>query len=252
MPLINTDLTHQFDSNIRKYSLSFAAKKLLSSLNLSIKSNSVISLNSPTLFVSNHPGGLDIFLIQAAIQDPELHFVALASYEGFSDVIKEKLIPIYRRSSWRDVFPRLFTNQLRSHQINDTQKVRELNKLSIKKAANLINQGKSVVIFPTGTGGRKPSQSNWKAGVGHLISQIKNSDTRVCFIHITNSSKYDWLRLIFYHFGWKRFKRKIIQVNLLGNFKLAEYVNTTEDAKKIAKYLESKYQNLLSHRSQLL
>jgi hypothetical protein len=108
---------------------------------------------------------------------------------------------------------------------------RKKNIESIKLAAEKINSGGLVIIFPDG-GARK----DWFNGIGHLIHGVKNKkNSFVLRAHIKGTSNWDWLRLIpIMNKIFPEFKVNFAMPLRMDSIK-------QEDQKMTTKFLEKKY-----------
>lgn len=154
----------------------------------------------PVLVVSNHPGGLDPFAQWAAIQRPDVYQVSLLAYHSLGPLMRRRTCPVYHSVRWKDrVFAKLhptYQPQLATMAELTQQQVRHKNRLSLLKAAKLLDQGKVVVIYPTGSIGQPVSGFGWKAGVAKILAQTSRPDIRILWSRISGTDSTDLLRYL--------------------------------------------------------
>ena len=240
MSLVDWPLIERFRT-ISQVSIPHAAQSVLCALGITVAVHGNIPSNGPILFIANHGGGLDTVSLLNVIQRTDIYFVALASYRIYGKIIGTRLLPIYRKKMFRDYTLDILASGLQHHVQLSIDDLRNQNRLSINRAAQLVSKGAAVLIFPTGTAGKTPTTGTWKAGVGHLAQQVTNPKARVVFIHISHGSFTDLLRYLTPALRRLFFKPKTVGVTFSKPFLLRELIDRQHDGKTIALQLEEKY-----------
>ncbi len=235
------EFVSKLDRSVAKYGLVEAIKKLLLSYGAKVvvESNDEIDeilTNGSGVLVASHPAEFDVPVILAAIKNRKDVFLVINSH--FMKLIPnldQYLIPVYVYNKSRShFFGRLTTKIFNTfHRIEkmSIEEGRKKNIKSIKLAADKINSGGLVIIFPDGGVGGK-----WFNGVGHLIHGVKNiKNSFVLRVNIKGTSNWNWLRLIpIMNKFLPEFRvsfAKPLKMNLIKK----------EEPGKTTKYLEKKY-----------
>ena len=119
--------------------------------------------------------------------------------------------------------------------------IRRRNQATIARAAELVNRGNMVSIFPSGSGGQALSGSSWKPGVGYLVSQISEPETRIVFAQIEGTKKSDIVAYMQPVVRKLWFRQRPINLRFSRPKRLIEIVGQLSDPKIIAKELERRY-----------
>lgn len=200
--------------------------------------------NGPLLIISNHPGVFDSLVLLSHIEREDFHFVALSTYGVFGEKIREKLLPIFRKKQLNHkIYEYPLSLQMTGFiqdELSDVQ-IKSKNRATISQAAQLINKGKAVSIFPTGSAGKRVKESTWKAGVGFLVKQISHPDTQVVFVNIKGTRKSDLVAYLHPLIRKTFFKPQPITIHFSVPQKLSALVDLAGDGKSIAKKLEVIY-----------
>jgi hypothetical protein len=243
--IFDTQLIHKTIKKAEKFGLKTATGELLRDLGVtSISKRGVIPNSGPLLIISNHTGIFDSLLLLNQVERNDYFFIALSTYEIFGIKIKEKLIPIYRT---RRLNHKIYEYPL-SLQINrclpedlPEQEIQFRNRNSITKAAQLINEGNTVSIFPSGSAGKKITKTQWKVGVGYLIKQITNPLTQVVFVHIQGTKQSDIVAYLHPFIRKILFRPRPISIFFSKSYTLTQLIDQKMDAKKITTELEKLY-----------
>ena len=237
-------LIKDFQEWSKELDLSLAVAKLLQALGVKdIKVKGNLPKTGPVLIVSNHAGVFDSLVLLSQIGREDFYLVALATYKVFQGALAKRLIPIYRK---RQLNHKVYEYPL-CLQINgklpksySLEEIRVKNRQSISRAAELINQGKAVSIFPTGSAGKKLVGSCFKPGAGFLIKQITNPKSKLVFAKISGTRMSD---LIAYVPLLRRlfFRSRPIKITFSRPILLSHAVNLSDDAKSITRQLEKLY-----------
>jgi hypothetical protein len=243
--IFDTQLIRKTVERAEKFGLTVATGELLKDLEVtSISKSGTIPNSGPLLIISNHTGIFDSLLLLNQVERNDYFFIALSTYEIFGTKVKEKLIPIYRT---RQLNHKIYEFPL-ALQINrclpknySKQQIQLLNRDSITIAAQLIDKGSAVSIFPTGSAGRTLTESHWKAGIGYLVKQITNPQTHVVFVQILGTKQSD---IVAYFHPFLRkllFRPQPISVCFSSSYLLTQIIDQSIDAKLITKELEKLY-----------
>jgi len=225
-------------------------KGLLSFLNVpKIKVSGNPIPKGPLLVVSNHPGVFDSLALVSTISRKDIQFIALSTYALFGQQVKNHLLPIYRK---RKLNHRLYEYPLwlqATRKIPPTLSTKEIknrNKDSIKRAANLLDIGSAVIIFPAGSAGKKLPNSQWKAGIGYLINLIINPLTKVIFAKIEGTKQKDIFAYMRPLIRKMFFRPNEITIDFSKPFILRQLIGGINDPKIITKVIEEKYNQYFS------
>ena len=121
------------------------------------------------------------------------------------------------------------------------QKIQLLNRDSIAMAANFVNKGYAVSIFPSGSAGKTLKESHWKAGIGYLIKQITNPLTQVVFTQIQGTKQSDIVAYLHPFIRKMLFRPRPISIFFSKSYILAQLIDQKMDPKKITTELEKLY-----------
>lgn len=227
--------------------IAFATYELLKDLGVtSVSKKEELPAKGPLLIISNHPGVFDSLLLFSQIERNDLHFVALSTYEIFGPKIKERLLPIYRLPDFNHriyEYPLCLQMTGRAPENVTESEIRVRNKQTIRKAANLLNNGKAVSIFPAGSAGKHLADSHWKAGIGFLVKQITNPRTQIVFSQIQGTRPTDLIAYMHPIIRTLLFKPRPISIHFSPPELLSKLVKPEDDGKTIAKKLEKAYQS---------
>jgi len=212
--LVNTQVIEEFENEAKKKGIAKASRDLLKSLDVEVVGEE-FSSKGPILFISNHIGGLDSHALMSKIHRDDYKIVALSTYHVFGPEYSKRLLPIYRKKYWNHAFfeyplnIRLDTTV--QHLVDD--EIRLKNRTIIRAAAEWISKGGAVSIFPQGSVGKGVAGGSWKAGVGHLVSQINNPKARIVFARIDGSHGSDLVRYVRGDLRKMFFQRKTLRVS---------------------------------------
>lgn len=238
MSIVNFEAIDTFHNSLKDSHLSHAAKVFLKKLGITVIVKGKIPITGPVLLISNHPGGLDSFVVLSSISREDYYPILIASHQKFGKVISEKMLPIYRKQTIRDLLLKLFAPDFLTHVMNNNDEIRRKNRESIAKAAELLSNGHAVAIYPNGTGGKRPKKGTWKTGVGFLAKQITNSNTQIIFACIDNTGMKDFFRYLNPSLRKLFLRDKEVTVTFSKPYLLSKLVNTKLDGKEIAFQLE--------------
>ena len=243
--IFNKQLLLKTTDRAEKHGLSFATRELLRDLGInSVSKEGHIPANGPLLIIANHTGVFDSLLLFSQVERKDLHFVALSTYGIFGTKVKERLLPIYRvRRLNHKVYEYPLCLQINGRPPENLteEEIRLKNRITISKAAKMVNEGLAVSVFPTGSAGKRLGNSSWKAGVGFLVKQIKNHQTKVVFAQIKGTRQSDLVAYLHPFISKLLFKPRPISIKFSKPHLLSELINFNDDAKSITLKLENIY-----------
>lgn len=241
MKLLNKELLLKLKHIPENASAQQLAQEVLASFKISVEVSGSVPDKVPLLLISSHPGSIDNLVLLSALHRADLSQVVLASHGDISPVWKRITHPIYRKRTYRDFIKALFINGKDSHILDNVEEIRSKNKTSISQAANQVSKGKAVVIYPTGTGGKKPEQGSWKNGVGFLATQIKNEKAVVVFVDIIGTTLFDLFRYLHPRLRSLLFSHKQVKVYFSEPVLLSTILQKNTNGKKATQLLEQRY-----------
>jgi 1-acyl-sn-glycerol-3-phosphate acyltransferase len=198
----------------------------------------------PVLVISNHTGVFDTLILFSNIDRHDYYFVALATYGIFGPQVTNKLLPIYRkRQLHHSMYEYPLSLQIRGtmpENISSVQ-IRTRNRNTVSKAAQIINNGKVVSVFPTGSVGKALPGSLWKPGIGFLVKQITHPDVIVVLVKITGTKQSDFVAYMKPFIRKLLFRPRPVSITFSKPHYLGELVSGQDDAKEITKKLENHY-----------
>ncbi|WML47790.1 lysophospholipid acyltransferase family protein [Neobacillus sp. PS3-34] len=154
----------------------------------------------PVVLICNHEGDFDIPVLLSSIKKPF----------GFVSKIEVKKVPIL--SSWMEVMNCVFIDRN-----NRPQAI-----ASLRKGAELLKKGHSIVIFPEGTRSKGGPIGTFKVGGFRLA---KDANVPIVPISIEGTSD------VFEKNGWK-VKPAYIKVNI--SHPITSHINSNKDVKLLA------------------
>ena len=246
--IINKPLLKKFSEQAAKIGLPRALRQLLKEVGVpSITQQGDLPQNGPILVISNHIGVFDSPLLLSSIHRDDLYYIALSTHELFGVAMKERLLPIYKtvRLNYKlyeyplyrqiiGAFPKHFSRE----------EVQKRNRIAISRGARLINQGHAVAIFPSGSVGKRLPNGLWKPGVGYLIKQITNPDTKIVFVRITGTKQRDFAAYLHPFLRKIFFRPQPLSITFSKPYVLRSFIDRNGDAKMITKKIEQYYQQL--------
>lgn len=241
--LVNTQLIVQFDSGVKKKGIVKASKELLENLDVTVDGK-MSPFKGPIVFVSNHIGGLDSHALMSLISRYDYKIIALSTYHVFGPEYSKRLFPIYRKKNWNHAFFEYPLNIRLDTTVEhlSMEEIRLKNRQTIQDAAAWVSKGGVVSIFPEGNVGKKLDGASWKVGVGHLIVQITNPETKIVFVRIDGSHKSDLFRYIRADLRKIFFRPKTLRIRLSQPVALISGITP----KEIVVQLERKYKSFLA------
>lgn len=245
--IFNKQLLHRFREYSKKHGLRAATLETLKKVGVNdISAKGTVPTTGPLLVVSNHTGLFDPALLTSQIKRQDLYTLALSTFGIFGPAVQERLLPIYMPRDLKYlVFEHMLYLQMEGRLAEKLpfSEIGPKNRKTISRAAELINSGKAVTIFPTGSAGKLVDGAKWKPGIGFLIKQIRNPRTQVVFSHIEGTDNSEFFAYFHPVLSKLFFKPRPLSVYFGRPKVLDKLVDKDEDGKTIAAKLENVYHN---------
>lgn len=197
-------LFKDFNKHVEILGWPSGCKWLINSLGIEYKfKKNKINKNSPVIIYSNHPTGLDPYLLTAAFGREDSYFWGDLYQSQKGKNISKHIIPIAPRPFWT-IIRRPITNwpgyiyMRLTSPVLSKEKTRKINKESFEKTLDLLKNGKQIIIFPSG--GEYEFLPK-KTGLTKLIDECKNRGIKAKIYEI-KIKKFGELSLLF-HFIFK-------------------------------------------------
>lgn len=242
--LMNQRLRRDFSQDCHINGLNQAANQFLQRIHLDLETNATPIANSSTLIISNHINPLDLFVLTALA--PNQSYLITLKMNDLGPAFNRFVLPVYISRTRHTSKRALAANSvwIIKEGWMSRDRARQLNQATITQAAQRLNQGQNVVMFPQGIG--FDHQRPWQTGIGHLINQITNSDIKVQFVHITGLTTFDAFRALIPTLVLPLLPYYKFNVSISSPICLNQLVQTS-DPKAITGELFSKYQNTFDH-----
>lgn len=149
----------------------------------------------PVLVVATHPSSLDSVRILGSLPESrsDVFFVATSPFQTLGEHFSEHVIPIYRSGDKYHATGKalLWRKYGIPQQERTFLEAAKLNVESLKTAAQKVNEGNLVVVFPDG-----PMEGKeWFDGVGELVKRLDNNDARIVFATTEKPGYKDYIRI---------------------------------------------------------
>lgn len=243
--LFDHRLIFSFKTHADARGISHSLRQFFNSIGItSITVTGTVPNQGPTLIISNHPGVFDSLLLVSHITRLDYYFTALATYRVLGTQIASRLLPIYRRSRLNHriyEYPFCLETMGSFPEKLSTREIQSRNRQTICDAAQTINQGGAVSIFPTGSGGKSLPGSSWKPGVGFLIKQITNPRTKLVFTDIQGTRKTDLVAFLHPSLRKLFFHPQPITVAFAKPVTLQTIVDQSASGKQVTRQVENLY-----------
>jgi 1-acyl-sn-glycerol-3-phosphate acyltransferase len=171
-----------FDGNVGKLGWVSACKKLTSDLQIKVNSNKIkIPSKGSVLIYSNHPTGIDPYLLTAAIGRSDSYFWGDMYQSKKGKNISSHIIVVAPQQFWT-IIKRPLTNwpgYIYMRLVVPSKSKREtkiINKKAIEKTVTLLKNGHQVIIFPSG--GEYEFLPK-KKGLSRVVDECKNRNIKV-------------------------------------------------------------------------
>jgi hypothetical protein len=193
-----------FDGNVQKLGWNKACKKLVDDLGIGVTSNlRKIPKEGPVLLYSNHPTGLDPYLLTAAIGRDDSFFWGDIYQSKKGQNISKNIIAVAPRPFWTIIlrpltnWPGYIYMRLTSP-AKSKEESRKINNKAIERTINLLKNDNQVIIFPSG--GEYEFLPK-KKGLSIVLNECKKRNVKV-HVYGINIKKFGELSLLF-HFLFK-------------------------------------------------
>jgi len=192
------------------------------------------------IIISNHPAEIDVLLILSTWQKrKDKYLVANHGFLGLLPAIDKHIIPVFithriyeaKRDKWKlDLLRKLHFSEVFSKEESHQKNIESIN-----LAAEKVNQGGLVTIFPMAG----EENNKFLPGIGHIIKNLKYKNTKIVMAYIRGTSTWDYLRII------PLFNRLMPKISI--NFSRTMEIKSLKasEPKEIAKELETIYKNWL-------
>lgn len=194
----------KFDQKVKTIGWSGGCTWLLNNLGIQyeFKNNNIWS-KWPVIIYSNHPTGLDPYLLTSALRRNDCYFWGDIYHLKKGKEIAKHIIPIAPKPFWT-IVRRLLTNwpgyiymRLTTPALSK-EKTKEINRKAFEKTIELLKKGNQIIIFPSGGEYEFLSKKN---GLTKVISECKRRKIKVNIYEI-KIKKFGELSL-FFHFVFK-------------------------------------------------
>lgn len=140
--------------------------------------------NEAVLVFGPHSAKIDPFLILSMVEREDVYFVAMNIAQGLLPAtIQDRILPVTPTFMAKDA-PRksglagiiqLFRRALFTNNTSATvEEIKQSNQLSLQRAAELLNAGHVVVIYPCQT--KHIETDHWYTGIGVILSELGNQN----------------------------------------------------------------------------
>lgn len=183
----------KYDADVGEVGLSNATRKLVEKfgegIDVKFEQDAEACLSKdPVLVVGTHPGRLNASAVVAAMPERNDSFVVgNAMLERIGPNFNAHLIPVALVNRKRNVIKDLVRKAAGFPPRNtDSTAAKEKNQDSLKRAAQIVNDGGRVLIFPDNV--HKRGDGRWLKGVGQLLQQL-GPDKKIVFANADPSVK---------------------------------------------------------------
>ena len=203
LPLIG-NFIRTIDQDIKEYSFIQAMRNVVkrSHTRLEIRglrsgARDILQTKSAVV-VANHPNEAEVIALIASLPERnDVYLIVNARMLGIVKDLDRHLIPVYIEHHNNPYHHNEILSYLlktyHPKNILTPEKEHENNIKSIARAADLVNGGGLVIIFP----GRRSVDGHWFPGVGHLVKNIiSRKRTYIVQVFSQGTSWMDYLRLI--------------------------------------------------------
>jgi 1-acyl-sn-glycerol-3-phosphate acyltransferase len=246
--MFNFKILYEYRNNAKTHDVRRATAEMLDGLGVEqIEVQGKIPDQGPILIIANHISVLDSLVLMSQIERADFHFVALSTYDVYGPETAEKLLPIYRK---RKLNHKMYEYPLCLHMHGklpkqlSIQEIRKRNRQTIRLAAALVNEGKAVSIFPTGSVGKTDHKGGWKIGVGYLVKEISNQNTKVVFARIDGTKKSDLLAFLRPALSRIFFKSKSVSISFSESIPLSTLISKENEPAELVKQLKKAYSSV--------
>jgi len=153
----------------------------------------------PVIVIANHPSFAEIITTVASLEPrDDIYLIGISNFLGIGPNFSKHVIPVYgtnQTASEGYKLPIRIGDALRFGPKVQYENAHERNIRSIRNAAEIVNQGSLIVMFPEGIQSGKDKK--WLNGIGYLVAGIeKRFSTYLIFAYPEGTSNTDYIRLI--------------------------------------------------------
>lgn len=195
-----------FDQMIGKYGLQGTADYLVKKTSGRLQTFGLtkdvqkILASKPVIVICNHPHDIETFALAATLpRRNDVFLVASKNLQAIGVNLARHIIPVYTQRQERGKGKHYkFSVKIGRHfnfgrKVSDTE-AHQFNINSISQAAQKINRGGLVAIFPEGPRGK---EGRWLDGVGYLLLQlIATKKVYVVTVYVQGTADRDIFRLV--------------------------------------------------------
>ncbi len=193
-------------------------------------------MRKPVLLVANHPHSAEVLaLIRTLPNRRDIYVVISHKFTRAGRSISSHCIPVYLSHHHMEGRPvtvpgRIVDFFLKPETLTPEQE-HELNIRSIDEAAQKINRGALVIIFPE----RRFGKRRWQPGLGHLLKKL-DGNAQLVLANVSGTSLADYFRLL------PKAGKVLPQISVQFHDPIAvREINTRPDARRIVEGLEEYY-----------
>ena len=235
----------EFAINIENIGWFQANQKYIEDLRINVE-NSLKDFpkNGGVLIYSNHPTGLDPFLISSLLGRDDVYFLSDVYHAKKGKSVQDHMIPIHY-ANWKELQQRsalaffgfIFMRLSSGFVSRDVSKKKNLQ--AINTAVKQLANSHVVLIFPSG-GSREAIP--WKKGIGEIcLTSYNNKQNFILYkCEIKGLSDFGLLR----HFlSGKNFYKKMI-VRVMGEKMDTSFLKKEKDPVRITSYLQKSFSRI--------
>ncbi len=192
----NYRLIHTFKRIADKKDIQIASRELLRSLGIDIDVRGSFLHTGPQLIIANHVTLLDMFKLLAIIPRDDVYLIAFVLNRILGKEFNKYLLPVYLSDKPNNSFLEWLRVQYwipRQRYISPIH-ARDRNRQTISRAASLLKDNHSVIIFPSGF--NIVNSDIWHDGIGYLLLQLNHRNIPIVPVNLGGNSLSDILRYI--------------------------------------------------------
>lgn len=186
----------EMDKMIPESGIGKANKEFLEELGIEITGETpewTEQTGKAVLFYSNHDSRIEPFVISALLKREDVAFVGGHFSQHLGENVRQHILPILPTKYASDRKSKLNLREkiLYGDRPMTEQEIIELNKQSIKSAAERLTNGEAIGIFPSGA---EKMKDKWYPGIGRIIEQIPpeaRNNILLAPIHVSDYSYGD-------------------------------------------------------------
>lgn len=165
---------------------------------LTRQTNAILQ-SSPVVLLCNHPFDSEVIILLGSLPKRQtIRLIGADSQVRMGSEFAKYIIKVYpfrQEAEGKNLklSSKVARYTYRKRANSNTDELVIQNRKAIDEAADYVNKGGMVVMFPQGTS----SNIEWRPGIGFLLSKITNyRKTYLCFAYIKDSSNFDLIRFI--------------------------------------------------------